>query len=113
MGLDLFHPANHQRLTENLVRNAPDPGHIPAWIMSAEDFLRANQFVLPTVKVLRRLILSARSQAMENVESHINTQLNEERKAHLDRLLENQNETGVFWNSVIDKNIYNSEVDLD
>jgi hypothetical protein len=106
MGLDLFHPANHQRLTENLIQNAPDPGHIPAWIMSAENFLRANQFVLPTVKVLRRLILSARNQAMENVVSHINIQLNEERKAHLDRPIENQNETGVFWNAVIDKNIY-------
>ena len=68
--------------------------------------VRANQFVLPTVKVLRRLILSARNQTMENVVSHINSQLNKEQRAHLDGLLENQNETGVFWNSVIDKNIY-------
>lgn len=106
MGLDLFHPANHQRLIENLIQNAPDPGHIPAWIISAEDFLRANQFVLPTVEVLRRLILSARNQTMENVVSYINSQLNEERIARLDRLLESQNETGAFWNSVIDKNVY-------
>lgn len=106
MGLDLFHPVDHQSLIENLIQNAPDPGHIPAWIVNAEDFLRTNQFVLPTVKVLRRLISSARSQTMENVVSHINTQLNEERRQRLDRLLENQNDTGVFWNSVIDKNIY-------
>jgi hypothetical protein len=98
MGLGLFNPANHQRLIGYLIQKAPDPGHIPAWIKSAEDFLRANQFVLPTVKILRRLILSARNQTMENVVSYINS--------HLDGLLESQNETGVFWNSVIDKNIY-------
>jgi hypothetical protein len=26
MEIDLFHPANHQGLTENLIQNAPDPG---------------------------------------------------------------------------------------
>ena len=37
MGLSLFAPENHQCLTEHLIQQAPDPGHIPAWIKCAED----------------------------------------------------------------------------
>jgi hypothetical protein len=106
MGLRLYGSADHQHLIEYLVQDAPDPGHIPAWIKSAEDYLRENHFVLPTVKVLRRLIFSARKQAMENVVSDINSQLARERKTRLDGILETQNENGIFWNSVVDKNIY-------
>ena len=75
MGLSLYGPADRQRLIEYLIQDAPDPGHIPAWIKGAEDFLRENHFVLPTVKILRRHIFSARKQAMENVMSDINNQL--------------------------------------
>jgi hypothetical protein len=105
-GLRLYGSADHQRLIEHLIQNAPDPGHIPAWIKSAEDYLRKNHFVLPTVKVLRRLIFSARKQAMENVVSDINNQLTSERRTRLDGILETQNGNGTFWNSVVDKNIY-------
>jgi len=69
MGLHSYGPADHRRLIEYLIQDAPDPGHTPAWIKSAEDFLRGNHYVLPTVKILRRHIFSARKQAMENVES--------------------------------------------
>jgi len=98
MGLRLYRPADHQSLIDCLIQKAPDPGNIPAWIKNAEDFLGANHFVLPTVKILRRLIFSARKQAMENVVSHINDQLARGRRTRLDGILETQNENGIFWN---------------
>jgi len=110
MGLRLFNPGNHQHLIGYLVQKAPDPGHIPAWVKSAEDFLRSDRFVLPTAKVLRRLILSARNKAMGMAVSYINAQMDEELRARLDGILESQNKTGAFWNSVIDKNIHTSHL---
>ena len=60
LGLKYFPTVYHENLIEYLIDNAPDPGHFPAWINLAEDYLRDNKFILPPNKTLRRIILSAR-----------------------------------------------------
>jgi hypothetical protein len=49
LGLSHFSADKHQNLIEYLIEKSPDPGHIQAWINNAEDFLRSNTFVLPSV----------------------------------------------------------------
>jgi hypothetical protein len=108
LGLSHFTIDKHQSLIEHLIHQSPDPGHLPEWIKNAEDFLRANQFVLPSVKVLRRLILSIRRQSLKRVASSINSQLGSERKKGLQSMLKSQGESVPLWNSITDKNIYSA-----
>ena len=68
----------------------------------------ANQFVLPSVKVLRRLILSVRRQSLKRAASSINSQLGSERKKGLQFMLESQEGNVPLWNSITDKNIYSA-----
>jgi len=106
LGLLHFSADKHQNLIEYLIQKSPDPGHIQAWINNAEDFLRSNTFVLPSVKALRRLVLSARHQSMERVFLNVNAQVGAQREKCLDAMLSGQGEKGPFWNSFIDKNIF-------
>lgn len=108
IGLSLFTPEDHQTLINYLMQQSPDPGHIPDWVKTAEDFLRTKGFVLPTVKVLRRLILSARHKSIENVMIHINSQMSEQCKSLLDIILETQCKAMLFWNLILDKNVYSA-----
>ena len=106
--LSHFTTDKHQLLIEYLIQKSPDPGHIPDWIKSAEDFLRTKYFVLPSVKALRRLILSARHQSMERVILHINSQIPTEYEDRLEEMLKSQGETAPLWNSLTNKNIYSA-----
>ncbi len=108
LGLSHFPAENHHLLIEYLTQQSPDPGNIPNWMKNAEDFLREKGFVLLSVNSLRRLIMSARHQSMERVMLHINSQIDNERKNHLDMMLESQGSKPVFWSFVIDKSIYSA-----
>lgn len=108
LGLFPFLSEHHQLLSDHLIQKSPDPGHLPDWIKEAEDFLRTKRFVFPSVKALRRLILSTRHQSMEQVMLDINSRIGEERRQRLDVLLQTQDELKTSWSRLTDKNIYSA-----
>jgi len=87
LGLSLFPTSEHQNLIDYLIQTMPDPGHFPDWIKKTEDHLRKRKFVLPSIKVLRRLILSARNQSLNEAVNSINSMLGEKRIEALEGLL--------------------------
>jgi hypothetical protein len=96
----------HSLLTDYLVGENLDPGHLPFWTKAAEDFLRIKQFVLPSCKVLRRIVLSARYQSIERVMYEIYEMVGNKQKEQLETLLQKHDQTGTSWNMLVDKNIY-------
>ena len=106
LGLKSFSFEDHTLLDNHLHGQSLDPGHLPHWIKEAEDFLRKSLFVLPTSKVLRRLILTTRYKSIEIVMNRINELIGDERRNQLDTLLQDQTEVETLWNALVNKNIY-------
>ena len=72
LGLSSFPPRKHQSLIDRLSVEAHDLGHAPDWIKAAEDILRAEYSLFPTVKVLKRLIATARDKSLAELVGRIN-----------------------------------------
>lgn len=106
LGLSSFPVTKRQNLIDYLICEPPDPGHLPQWIKKVEDYLRKNNYVLPSLKELRRLVLSARHQSIEQVMHQIKLQLGNKRKELFEKLLLT-GETGISrWTELTNKNIY-------
>ena len=101
LGLKYFPTVYHENLIEYLIDNAPDPGHFPAWINLAEDYLRDNKFILPPNKTLRRIILSARKKGLNIVTDRIYNQMTNETIIQLDELLSGESDSK--WNIFTNK----------
>lgn len=106
--LSYFSPQQHHILFDHLIKISLDPGHFPDWIKKAEDFLRERKFVLPSVKVLKRLVSSARDQSLEKVLTHIYNLLGVERINKLELLLQSEDEARSKWFGLTNKNIYSA-----
>lgn len=75
-----------------------DPGHLPNLIREAEDYLRNKGHVLPSVDVLRRLVLSARKQGVEDAMGKVDTLLCNNIRNDLDKLLVVDEKNNSKWN---------------
>ncbi len=105
LGLSPFPVARRQLLIDHLIADPPDPGHLPQWIRRAEDFLRKNNYVLPSLGELKRLVISARHQSLEQVMQLINRQLGNEREYMLEELLLTRAAGTSGWTGLTRKNI--------
>lgn len=107
LGLSSFASNQHAPLIDFLIKISPDPGCIPDWLKQAEDYLRRNRFVLPPVKVLRRIVLSARQAALESAYEKVGKQLGSPEEKLEDLLA--PNETGKTpWFELTNMNILNA-----
>ena len=111
LGLSNFPPRKHQSLIDRLSVEAHDLGHIPDWIKAAEDILRAEYSLFPTVKVLKRLIATARDKSLAELVGRINAALGEEARLALENLLLPTGADGggeTKWSELTDKDAYRS-----
>jgi len=108
LGLSLFPTSEHQNLIDYLIQTMPDPGHFPDWIKKTEDHLRKRKFVLPSIKVLRRLILSARNQSLNEAVNSINSILGEKRIEALEGLLLSGEDNYTKWFELTNRQVYSS-----
>jgi len=108
LGLCYFLSKHHQNLIKHLIQISPDPGHFPEWIKVTEDFLRERKFVLPSIKVLRRLILSARNQSLNEAVNSINSMLGEKRTEALEGLLLSGEDNYTKWFELTNRQVYSS-----
>ncbi len=105
LGLSFLPVIKRQDLIDHLVADPPDPGHLPQWIKNAEGFLRKSNYVLPSLKELKRLVISARHQSLEQVMQQINRQLGDGRKDMLEKLLLTGDTGTSGWNVLTRKNL--------
>jgi hypothetical protein len=107
LGLNFFSPSEHPRLINHLIEISPEPDNVQDWIKKAEDFLRSRNYVLPSMKLLRRLLLSARRQKLDEIMHYIFEQIGNEKSEKLNCLL-NSDERYSGWFELTNKNIYST-----
>jgi hypothetical protein len=89
----------------------PDPGHFPDWIRAAEEIMRAEMLVFPTVRILKRLVATARDKSLSDLVGRIDNALGDEARQALDDLLLPFGADGggeTRWSELIDKDAYRS-----
>jgi TnpA family transposase len=106
LGLSLLSPKQHPLVINYLIQLSPDPGHLPDWSKNAEDFLRKKKFVLPGLKVVRRIVLSARHQGLEATTNLIVSRLGKKRIEKLEELLYGDEKNRSKWFELTNKSIY-------
>ena len=104
LGIKFLPTSHHDKLINHLILMAPDPGHYPDWIKISEEHLRKEKYILPSIKVLRRIIMSARGKGLEAVSNQIRNQLTEDKIKSLDKLLEDNINTK--WSQYTNKRFY-------
>ena len=82
-----------------------DSSQAKTHVKNAEDFLRINNYVLPSLGELKRLVISARHQSLEQVIQHINSHLGDGRIDMLEKLLLTGDTGTSGWTVLTRKNI--------
>ena len=104
LGIQFLPTSYHEKLINYLIAKAPDPGHYLIWIKLSEKHLRGKKYILPSMNVLRRIVMSARNKGLETVSNKIWIQLTDEKIESLDKMLDDN--TSPTWNQYTNKRFY-------